>query len=359
MKKTIAITISILALLALALMHVSIPYTIRSKGIAKPAQTWGLYKSFDGTLVNMYENHLTGSINEYKVFEFQRGDIVAFHFNDALTEGEGITIGDTVAWVTSNNMRLAILEKEGAIAQEQAKLKVYATGDKPEALALAREQVDLARQKLDVQQSVTDRMVRLYQQQLIPQQEYELSVNDLKIREHQLEIARSAYAAILAGEKEEEINAIRSRIAALEQQKDHLREHMVEMNILSPVSGQLLRQSNPDRSNADEIIKVADLSSYVVFVPIDLFEKQFIGKHQPVTLRMSHSRKTLPGIIIGIDNTIQMINRQPRVFASVLINNDNGDTGLLPEMVLDATIQCQPVSLAEFLIRKSRIVYQN
>lgn len=359
MKKTIPIVFLTLVALAAGLLYIKVPYSMRAKGIVKPAREWGIHKAFDGTLVNVLEDHLTGTINEYKVLEFQRGDIVQFLFNNELLRGDAVDEGDTIAWVISNDLKMNIIQKKGALAYEESLLRVYLTGDKPEALRLAENQVELAQQELYNQQKITKRISQLYEQDVVSLQEYELAINDLRVKEYRLEIARSAYESLLAGEKEEEIGAIRARIASLEYQVKHLNDHLADMNILAPISGQIVRQRNPAGTNADEVIKVADHSFYIVFAPIDIFESQFIYHGQSVTIKPTHSHTEIKGTIHDIDNRVQIINRQPKVFVSIIIEPQSTDYRLLPNMVVDARIHHKKVSAGEYLLRKSRIVYQN
>ena len=359
MKKLLFGIFLVMILMIAAFLYIDMPYTIRAKGIVKPIQEWGLYKAFDGTLVNILEDHVSGTLNEYKVLEFQRGDIVSFLFNDQLLQHEAVSKGDTIAWVVSNDLKLSLLKKQGALAYEESLLQVYLSGEKPETIKLALDQVQLASQELQTQRQITERITQLYRQALVSQQEYELAVNDLKVREYQLDIARSNYESLVAGQKEEQIGTIQARITALELEKKHLLEHMSGMNILAPISGQLIRQRNPGGSNEEAVLRIADLSGLLVFAPVDVFEKTFIEPGQSVSIVTPHGRNEFEGRIIGIDNSVQIINRQPKIFITILVNGEDAHPGLFPNLIVDARIHTPRVSLFEYLKRKSGVVYQN
>ncbi len=340
------------------LMVWEVPYTIRSKGMVKPSREWGLYKSSDGTLSNVLEDHRSGSISHYKVMEFQRGDIMAFQFNDHLIKTNEVKAGDTIAWVSSHELDLRMVEKSGDLAYQQALLQVYLSGDRPEAIRVAMEQAELAKQELGTQERLTARARHLYEQDLISEQEYELAVNDLKVRQHALDIARSSVASLQAGEKEEQIGLARARISALENQIDQLRSHLEGMNILSPISGRLMRQHVVDEGGNNEVIRVADLSAIMVFAPVHVRESHLLQQGQPVSIRAEGSRKEISGMLIGVDNSVQWINRRPSVFASILVDPET-DHGLLPNMVVEAHIRTDTVKLKDYLLRVSRVVYEN
>ncbi len=360
MKKLLpGVFILLLVAIALLLAYLEIPYNVRSKGIVKPALEWSVQKGSDGGLVTMLENHQSGNIHTYQVHEFERGDVVQFLFNEALMHTDEVLQGDTIARVFSNDLQMRLVEKQGALGYEKALLQARLTGEKPEAVQMALEQVALARQELQTQQKQTERVKKLYEEDVVSEQEYELAVNDLRIKEYALEIAESNYEAITAGEKEEEIGTIRARIAALENERDQLKSHRREMNILSPVDGQIVRQRNPEETGNEEVIRVADLSSLVVFVPVDPFEEQYIRTGQQVSIKSSYSRKQYTGEVVQIDNSVQLINNQPKIFVSVLVDNEHSERVLFPNMVVDARITSDPVTLGQYLIRMSRVVHQN
>ncbi len=359
MKKLFwGLLLALFAVAVISLMVVRLPYSVRAKGMVKPLQEWGLYKSSDGTLVNVLENHLSGSLNEYKVLEFQRGDIVSFLFNDALIQDAMIRKGDTIAWVISHDLDMRMVEMHGDMLYQEALLQVYLTGEKPEAIRMALDEVDLAHQELTTQEKLTGRIANLYEQDLVSRQEYELSMNDLLVKQYALEIAQSNYRAILAGEKEEELSVVRSRIASLEDQISQLEKHKDAMNILSPIAGHIIRQYDIGETMSNEVIRIADLSSVLIFIPVDIHEKNYIQAGQEVRIRIDNHHAEIIGKVVGMDNTVQLINRRPKIFVSVLTDNP-GTERLLPNMIVDARITTDTVPLKEYILRLSRVVYQN
>ena len=359
MKKHISFFIlGVLALFILSLFLVEMPYAIRAKGIVKPVMEWYLQKADDGTLVNLMEDHVSGSIQEYKVQEFQRGDVVHFSFNDRLIRQEMVNKGDTIAWVVSHDIDMQMVQKQGELAYQEALKKVYLTGEKPEALQMALDEVELARQELETQQKITERVQHLYEQDLVSQQEYELAVNDLMVRQHALEIAQSHYRALLAGEKEEEISVIRSRIASLERQITQLEQHRQAMHIISPISGRVVRQRGLEQQQDKEVIRLADMSSVLAFVPVDSYERPFIEPGQEVWIRQQGSRKEIRGKVLDIDNSVQMINNQPKVFVTIMVE-ENESLDLLSNMIVDARIHADDLTLWQYLLRITRVTYHN
>ncbi len=342
----------------IALFLVEMPYAIRAKGVVRPMTEWYLLKADDGTLINMMEDHVTGGVQEYIVQEFQRGDVVHFLFNDPLLRHDMVTRGDTIAWVVSQDLDMKMVQKVGELAYQEALKKVYLTGEKPEALQMALDEVELARQEVETQQKITARIEHLYQQDLVSQQEYELAVNDLMVKKHALEIAQSYYRALLAGEKEEEISVIRSGISNLEQQIRQLEQHRQAMHIISPITGRIVRQRSIEQQQEKEVIRLADVSSMLAFVPVDSYERTFIEPGQDVFIRQQGGRKEWKGRVLNIDNSVQMINNQPKIFVTVMIDGHENQE-LLPNMIIDARIHADRLTLMDYLLRITRVVYHN
>ncbi len=359
MKKKVSVFIpGVLILLLLALFFIETPYTIRAKGVVKPVKEWYLHKDTDGTLVNVLEDHVSGSVNEYKVQEFQRGDVVSFSFNDTLLRQSRIIKGDTVARVSSHDLAMQLVEKQGDLAYQQALKEVYLTGEKPEAIRMALDEVELARQELETQQKITGRIRQLYEEDLVSQQEYELAMNDLMVKQYAVEIAQSNYQALAAGEKEEEISVIRAHINSLDNQIIHLKNHLKAMHITAPITGDVVRQRSLELQAGKEVLRLADMSSVLAFVPVDSYERAFIQEGQHVIITHEGSRKEVHGKVLNMDNSVQMINNRPKVFVTVLVT-DNAENILMPNMIIDARIQADTLTLMDYLLRITRVVYHN
>lgn len=348
-----------LVLALIAGSFVEIPYKIRARGVIMPVEEWGLYQGTGGSLVQMQENHLSGVVSQYNVSEFQRGDIASYRFNEDLLQSGSVKKGDTIAWVYTSDIHLDLIALQGDLAYQRSLLEVYIAGEKPEEMAVAENRVELAQQELKNQQMQTARIVELFEQGVVSRQEYELSVNELKIREYALEIAQSVYQAMQSGRKREDIEVIRSRIASMETQIAQLQSHMGAFHLVAPISGQVIRERNPSLQGGSEVIlRVADFSSYVVYLPVDYYEEPYVETGQTVSFRSASGLLGSNGKVVSVDNNIRLINNRPKIFLGVEVAQpENGK--ILRNMVVDAHVICDTIRLWEYLGRLSRNVYQN
>lgn len=361
MKKALGI-ITILVVLALFLIlsfQIEIPYRVSSSGVIMPVQEWSLYQSTGGGLVHIYEDHLNGVVSEYGVSEVQRGDVARYQFDDALIKRGYIQRGDTIAKMFTSDILLNIIELEGQLSYQQSLLAVYLAGEKQEEVLVAENQIELARQELENQRIQTERIIRLFEEGVVSQQEYELSVNELRVKEYAFEIARSQYNSLIAGSKPEDIEAVRSMISAIEEQLDQMHKHMNAFHLVSPIDGKIIRERNPVLENLTGIVlRIADFSAFVVLMPVDFSEEQYLNTGMQVKLSISSGHKEYIGELVAIDKTVQIINNKPKIFLTVLFSNEQ-EENMYRNVMVQASVECGPIGFWEYMNRLSRFVYDN
>lgn len=342
----------------IVLIRWEVPYTIRAKGMVKPLQEWSLHMAPDGILSASLEDHLLSGLSQYHVMELQRGDVMSFRFNRELIAKGWVEAGDTIAWGRSHDLSMRLTEAKGNLAYQQALLQVYLSGDKPEIIRMARQESELARQEASTQEKLTARIVQLYEQDLVPEQDYELAMNELKVRQAELDIAEARLEAILAGEKDEQVELARSRIATLERQVEGLIHHLDDMNILSPISGMVLRQRELNGEAGNEVIRLASSSGLLVLAPVNLNESHLLKTGQAARISSEHNRREIQGRLVDVDNSVQWLNRRPSVFVTILIE-ENNEHGLMPNTLVDTYITTDTLRLKDYLLRMSRAVMAN
>jgi hypothetical protein len=359
MKKLIFGFGAVLVLGILAMVFVEVPYLIRSRGIVLPVEEWSLHTGTGGTLVQLHENHLSGVVGQYSVSEYQRGDVARYVFNEELLASGKVHEGDTVAWVYTGDIQLDLIALQGDLAYQRSLLQVYLAGDRPEEIAVADSRIELARQELENQQAQTERVVRLHQEGVVSQQEYELSVNALRIREYALDVAESLRQALEAGRKPEDLEMVRSRIASLEIQEAQLKKHMDAFHLVSPISGVVIRERNPLLADGTEaVLRIADLSVLAIFLPIDYHEGLYAAIGQKVRLHAATGGFSVEGSVVSVDNTVRLMNNRPKIFLGVMAENE-GSENLYRNMMVEASVVGDTIRLWEYLQRMTKGVLQN
>lgn len=358
-RRVLIILLSLFVLIGIAATQFDFPYYIRTKGVILPVEEWVLLKGSGGSLLHVHENHLNGIVQEFGTAEFQRGDIGKYAFNEALLEKGFVHKGDTLAWVYTSDVYLQIISLEGELAYNRSLLDVYLSGEKPEDIILAENQVDLARQELETQRLMAERNELLFKQDVISRQEYELIENDLKVKEFAVVIAQSQLNSLLSGRKSQEIQLIESQIAALSTQLEQLKIHIGAFHLISPVSGQVIRERHFIPEFGEEVVlRIADFSSMMVSLPIDYYEEPYLLQGQPVDITSATGFLKVAGKILTIDNTVTVVGNRPKIFLRVQVDNPPTDK-VLRNMMVEGRIYCGHVSAFEYLKRISQTSYQN
>lgn len=347
---------SIIGAAYLALDYVKLPYVISTKGIVYPGQEWVLARTSDGNLINSLKDNLHNSVSNYSVTEFQRGDLADFMLLPGVFEQGYVSKGDTVAVIHSQTERGRMIELLGELQRQQKLLSLYQSGEKPQEVQMAYDQMVLAEKEYEMQKKITQRNQAMFDRNHIAQEEYELSVNDYEIARQNLLISQSRYEAITTGAKAEQIEYVQANINAIKSQMEHLQQLMESFTLVSPISGKIVRKQGVD-NGFDVILRVADTSHYVLMLPVNVYQLPYLYKGQHVEFLPSTGARALKATITGFDNTAQMLDGRQKIF--VIARIDNQDTMLLSNMLVDANILSKPLTAREYLARLFNEVYNN
>ncbi len=357
-KSLSAIIIILLAAVFVFFKYIELPYKINTKGIIYPSKEWKIIKSDDGTLLNILKNNRNNTVSYYSVTEFQRGDFAEFILDENIFGKEQISKGDTIGYIKSNEEQRRYNELKGELSAQRNLLKVYSTGAKPEEIAIAYENLNLARQEYETQKRITQRNKILHEDEYISDEEYELSFNRYKLSLYRYNIAKSEYNAITAGAKKEQLNYIKANIQTLEAQISDIEERINSFTILSPFTGEIVKQHGRDNEE-NAVVRLADVSEHVVILPIELFQLAYIVPGQEISLKTNLSNQPLNAKVIDIDNSVQMINFRENIFVTALITDKEYNQKIIPNMLVEAEIDCGRVPAKEYIKRLLRTVYHN
>jgi len=340
--------ILILALLAVSFLPFSVPYQISSRGVVMPAKQWILGRNQDGNLISTIKDNLTGTLSEYSVTEFQRGDVASFRVRDKWSSSKFISAGDTVGEISSNEEERALLYLKGQLKIQEAEMLFYTTGQKPEDVLEARNMLQLAKQELSTQQRLMRRTEEMFRDSLISYQAYDIALNELRVKEYNSKIAEARLASVMAGEKPEQALRVKAQTDALRLQMEQIEKRLASFRLVCPISGLVVRKKGVE-TPFDVLIEVADTSAYVVLFPVPYQELSFLNVGTPVELFAQDLPENVSGNVAHIDNSIQLIGGKQAVFVTAIFRG--GDAVILPGRIVEINVVSTPVSLREYLYR--------
>ena len=345
MKKSAFILAIILVLSSIVFYSpFKIPYSIESMGQIQPYREWIVTRRDDGLVMVTMQNNEVGSIETYSATQFERGDPIHFRANELLIPGATVSVGDTVGWIASSEIRSQLVQLTGELKTQRALLRMAETGEKEPVIVEARKRVEHAREQLEEQILIVNRTKNLFETKYIPYQDYEVSKKTLELFEINIEIAEAQLQSLQTGAKREEIDMISSGIDALENMIDVVTDRLEDYTLKSPLSGIVL-----DASFDSILVKIGDISRNVVIIPIPLKMKKHISFQQDVEVKMLGSEDSHRARIVKLGNAVQIINGEQYFIATSLLES-NGEN-ILAGTISRCSIICEPVTLSEYLTR--------
>jgi HlyD family secretion protein len=213
--------------------------------------------------------------------------------------------------------------------------------------------VTLARNQVNRDQSLLD-------QKYISLTEYEDSKEQLTVREKELEEAKGKLKLLLAGNRDEELEAVRANIRSLEVHEKFIEEQLASMEVVSPING--IVTTHKLKEKIGENVKKGELVMEVyamkqVNVEIAVPEKDIgeVRKGQHVILKArAYPGETFEGKVIMIAPVATKAEEEWISDRTVLVTTQlNNEKGLLkPEMTGNGKIFCDEYRLIDLLTRK-------
>ena len=296
------------------------------------------------------QNHEVGSIETYSATQFERGDPIHFRANELLIPGAAVSVGDTVGWISSSDIRSQLVQLTGDLKTQKALLRMAKTGEKQPIIEEAQERVKHAREKFEEQVLIVNRKKNLFETKFIPYQDYEISQKTLELYEINIDIAEAQLQSLQTGAKREEIDMIFSRIDVLEKRIDVVNDRLEDYTIKSPISGVVL-----DGSFDGILIKIGDISRNVVIIPIPLKMKKHISFQQDVEVKMFGSKKNHHARIVKLGNAVQIMNGEQYFIATSLL--ESSGENILAGTISRCSIICEPVTLSEYFTRSINTLF--
>jgi hypothetical protein len=332
--------VTLIVLLLIACHYIKVPYTIKSRALFMPASEFNLVRTADGNLISSFKDNVRGVVKSYGVTEFQRGDVVQFLLNPKISNQKYVNAGDTIGWIVSNEEQRNLIQLKGELNIMKAELEFFTTGQKPEDIQTAKEQWELAKEQLDIQKKLLKRSTTLFGDSVIPQQEYDIELNKLKVKEIEVGIAEARYLSITTGEKKEQGRLVSARISNLESQIKQVSERLAYFTFTTPMSGMILLQR--ENEIGENVIAIGDTAHWVGVIPVQLKEREFIKLSDTITY------KKFKGQIVGIDNSVKVLDRKQAFYVTGLWPFEEN---ILPGTMAEVDIKCPKVTIKDYFLR--------
>lgn len=338
-KKFVPVALFAFMLLVFFIVGISMfTKSVNSYGKILSSKDWIILRS-SGLIENILVDNLNGTKSSCYITVFERGDAGKFLLLPSVSTGKTIKTSDTIGIVCSKNLEQKISNLKGQIEIAKSELKVNQTGEKESVVVEAQRQIDYAKRQYEDNQKLLSRREELFRKNLIPQEEYDLSKNQVEMSNINLALTKSHLETLRTGVKSETINSIKTNINSLQNELEVLENKYTENVILSPLDG-VIRISN----SYDTVCIVTDTTSYIVMIPVKITDLNLINKHS-VKITHQMSNEIIEAEIIKMDKGVYPIAGEQYINCVALVKTP--ETSIMPGMIVTCEIEYKYMTIIE------------
>jgi len=348
-KRHILLLILFLIILVFILPF-TIPYRFESMARLYPRQEWKLFHGAEEgfySQINDYRSEATADMRHYR---FERGDVARLEVRPGYPPETRVSMGDTLAYLQSWFIENEILRLTNMRDVEVAALKAGETGEKPSMIEMMENKHQQAIQALELAGSQLARQKILYEDSVIPASEYEIYENSYKLAEINVQVALKELESVKTGLKTADLDLIRERIATYQKEIDKFSSEKDQYNIISPIDG--LLTYDPLLGG---VLKVSDVDSFIIKIPVLYRNSIYLDHLSSVEFTLPGKRIKIRARFLGFIGQVSFTGKQQYIIAKAVIANNS--PALIPGMMINCRINCDRVSLFEYLRRNIMLSY--
>ncbi len=207
--------------------------------VGKPVR-WVLLIGAVGTALHFWPMQLRVS-GEFTILPIRNADVCAevegFIQDIPHDEGDVVQKGDVIARLNERDVRAELDKVAAERAEKQANLQLLKAGARPQEIALARTAVAKAEERLQYSRKALEMDAALFKERLLSKREYQVSEEEVAVRQKEAEEATEHLKLLLAGARPQEIEALEAALDNLDAQGRYLQEKLRLLTVTSPVTG--------------------------------------------------------------------------------------------------------------------------
>ena len=327
-KRTYILIAIFVVVIAVLLIPINMPFSITATGKVMADLEWSLARQTDGSIISTISDYAHNQINSYTAYQVDRGDVFHFKFKPELNKSTSVTSGDTIGFIYSNMYYQQIDQLEGILALAKANMQIVSSGEQESVLAEARENVRLARERMEVQMDIQERQSALYKQSLISPEEFEITRGRARISEMEVAVAEAQLVTAQIGEKPEIIKHAEIQVEAIERELSTLGKRLSDYTLTAPINGNIQKVLSPDT-----LLLVSD-NTRIVLIPISWQFLNDVDTNLKFSIETKYNSHVLNGSITRKSDYMRLIGGQ-QVFIVTGILDDAND-----ELPINMLVQC-------------------
>jgi len=199
-------------------------------------------------------------------------------------EGATVEAGTPILRLSNNDLRRQVLDSEASMAEQQSRMEQL-------KLEMAQQALNLQQQIADMEHEIKqlrrqhERQQRLYEQDLIAEEAFLSTRDELAYQRRRLRLTRSAYEQDSLAQASR-LASMRRTEARLERNYDVLRESLDNLTVRAPIAGQLTAlnaEIGQIISSGTRLGQVDKIDDYKIQAQVDEFYIERVRRGQTAT----------------------------------------------------------------------------
>ncbi len=224
---------------------------------------------------------------EYGVRPAIAGQIVQLH----VATGDTVQAGDKIVSLSPHEHEAAIAIAEADLAKAQAELALLHAGTRPETIAVAKEQVALADERLEYHTKELERLEGLSQTNTISDATIENARYNRDEARRLLAAATEELAGLTSGARAEELQVAEAQVARVDAEIEHLKEQLELTVVRAPGTGRVVTTNLEEKIGqyvqpGDLVAVLQDAGNLRVEINASEDAVALIEPDQPVKVRL-------------------------------------------------------------------------
>ncbi len=274
-------------------------------------------------------------------------------------EGDMVKKGDLIATLADRDFQADLRKITAEVAEKQARLKLLKAGTRAEEIDLAKTVLAKCEERVSYANTHLERDRTLFSEKLLSGKELDETRELVSVRDKEFQEARDKLRVLLAGARQEEIDACDAEINRLQAHQRYINEQLGLLQIRSPIDGVITTHKLKDRVSqavhkGDLVAKVHAM--HTITVEIDVPEKEIadVKLGQKVMLKArAYPRRSFEGTVNAIApvaNGAEDKRSESTIRITTQLNNE--ELLLKSEMTGHAKIICGKHRLLDLVGRR-------
>lgn len=340
--------IVLLIILCLAIVVLFLPikvhYSFDATAIVYPSKEWYFKRGQDDSYISELHDFKANVISHLIGYKFERGDIAEVILKEGLRSDDIISDTDTLAYIHSFDIESEIIELESLIAVEKASLSANLAGEKKSIIDQAQQRLDYANQQLLLEEKNYNRQLKLHNDSVISQADFEIWENSYQLAEINVQIAKNELLSIETGRKSEEIEYIIQKIDSYTREIEMIKKQKSQYYIIPPISGKV-----SFNAAMDGLVTVSDFSQFLLKIPVKVHNIQYLDRISGIRFSIPGYDDKMDASFIDLDENVNVLANQQLVIAKALV--DKSFQGIYAGMAVQCSVFCDEITIFEFLKR--------